>query len=82
MTDTPKGTDEMDDHPEDPIIGTVVHVPYPTGVEKGTVRGIHGRKYGAVRVKYRGGTTLYEVGRPLIFPTPPLEPAQCLLGRA
>ena len=47
----------------------VAHVPYPTGVEKGTVRGIHGRKYGAVWVEYPGGTTLYEVSRSLLFPS-------------
>ena len=52
------------------MVGTVIHVPYPTGVEKRTVRGIHGRKYGAVWVEYPGGTTLYEVARPLLFPTP------------
>ena len=71
-TDTPKGaTAEKKDHPPgDPIVGTVAHVPYPTGVEKGTVRGIHGRKYGAVWVEYPGGTTLYEVSRHLLFPTP------------
>ena len=45
-------------------------VPYPTGVERGTVRGIHGRKYGAVWVEYPGGTppstrwpTLHEADR-------------------
>ena len=68
-TDTPKGCETTDDGPEDPIVGTVVHVPYPTGVERGTVRGIHGRKYGAVWVEYPGGTNLYEVARPLLFPT-------------
>ena len=69
-TDTPKGAKKKDDRPEDTIIGTVVHVPYPKGVEKGTVRGIHGRKYGAVWVEYPGGTTLYEVNRSLLFPSP------------
>ena len=44
------------------------------GVEKGTVRGIHGRKYGAVWVEYPGGTTLYEVSRSLLLPT--LQEAQ------
>ena len=73
-TDTPKGAEKKDNRPEDPIVGTVVHVPYPTGVERGTVRGIHGRKYGAVWVEYPGGTTLYEVARPLLFPT--LEQAE------
>ena len=69
-TDTPKGAEKKDDRPEDPIVGTVVHVPYPKGVEKGTVRGIHRRKYGAVWMEYPGGTTLYEVSRSLLFPTP------------
>ena len=69
-TDTPKGAEKKDDRPEDPIVGTVVHVPYPKGVERGTVRGIRGRKYGAVWVGYRGRTTLYEVNRSLLFPTP------------
>ena len=69
-TDIPKGAEKKDAGPEDPIVGTVVHVPYPTGVERGTVRGIHGRKYGAVWVEYLGGTTLYKVARPLLFPTP------------
>ena len=68
-TDTPKGAEKKDDRPEDPIVGTVVHVPYSTGIERGAVRGIHGRKYGAVWVEYPGGTTLYEVARPLLFPT-------------
>ena len=68
-TDTPKGAEKKDDRPEDPIVGTVVHIPYPAGVERGTVRGIHGRKYGAVWVEYPGGTTLYEVSRSLLFPT-------------
>ena len=69
---TPKGAtaEKKDDRPGDPIVGTVAHVPYPTGVEKGTVHGIHGRQYGAVWVKYLGGTTLYEVPRHLLFPTP------------
>ena len=73
-TNTPKGAEEKDDRPEDPIVGTVVHVPYPTRVERGTVRGIHGRKYGAVWVEHPGGTTLYEVARPFLFPT--LEEAE------
>ena len=68
-TDTPKGAtaEKKDDRPGDPIVGTVAHVPYPTGIEKGTV---HGRTYGAVWVEYPGGTTLYEVARHLLFPTP------------
>ena len=65
-TDTPKGAEKKDDRPADPI----VHVPYPKGVERGTVRGIHGRKYGAVWVEYPGGTTLFEVNSSLLFPTP------------
>ena len=69
QTDTPKGAEKKDDRPGDPIVGTVVHLPYPDGVERGTVRGIHGRKYGAVWVEYLGGTTLYEVNRSLLFPT-------------
>ena len=39
-----------------------------------TVRGIHGRKYGAVWVEYPGGTTLYEVNCSLLFP-PPRRPS-------
>ena len=73
-THTPKGDEKKDNRSEDPIIGTVVHVPYPTRVERGTVRGIHGQKYGAVRVEYPGGATLYEVARPHLFPT--LEEAE------
>ena len=52
----------------------VAHVPYPTGVEKGTVRGIHGRMYGTVWVEYLGGTTLYQLSRSFLFPT--LEEAE------
>ena len=51
------------------LFGTVAHVPYSTGVQKGTVRGIHGRKYSAVWVEYPGGTTLCEVSRSLLFTT-------------
>ena len=69
-TDTPKGAEKKDDRPGDPISGTVAHVPYPKGVEGGTVRGSHGRKYGALWVEYPGSTTLYEVNRSLLFPTP------------
>ena len=71
-TDTPKGAtaEKKDDRPGDLIVGTVAHVPYPTGKEKGTVRGIQGRKFRAVWVEYLGGTTLYEVPRHLLFPTP------------
>ena len=73
-TDTPKvggaTGEKKDDRPDNPIVGTVAHVPYPTGVEKGTVRGVHGRKGGALWVEYLAGTTLYEVVRHLLFPTP------------
>ena len=69
-TDTPKAAEKKDYRPEDPIVGTVVHVLYATGIERGTVSGIHGRKYGAVRVDYPGGSTLDEVSRPLPFGTP------------
>ena len=73
-TDTPKGggatAGKMDDRPDDLIVGTVPQVLYPTGVEKGTVRGVHGRKGGAIWVEYPGGTTLYEVARHLLFPAP------------
>ena len=73
-TATAQPPPKKDDRPTDPIVGTVAHVPYPTGVEKGTVRGVHGRKYPAVWVEYPGGTTLYEVSRSLLFPT--LEEAE------
>ena len=52
------------------IVGSVAHFPYPTGGGEGTVRGVHGRKGGAVSVECPGGTTLYEVARHLLFPTP------------
>ena len=45
-------------------------VPYPSSKEKGTVRGVHGRKVGAIWVEYLGSTTLYKVARHLLFPTP------------
>ena len=51
---------------DEPIVGTVAHVPYHTGVD---VRGVHGRKGGVVWVEYPGGTTLYEVARHLLFPS-------------
>ena len=73
-TNTPKGAEKKDNRPGDPIVGMVVHVPYPNGVERGTVRGTQGRKYGAAWVEYPGGTTLYEVSRSLLFPT--LEEAE------
>ena len=67
---------DQDRHPQDgrPSRRSVAHVPYSTGVEKGTVRGIHRRKYGAVWVEYPGGTTLHEVSHSLLFPT--LEEAE------
>ena len=70
-TDIPKGStaEKKDARPGDAIVGMVDHVPYPTWVEKGTVRGIHVRKYGAVWVEHLGGTILYEVPRHLLFPT-------------
>ena len=43
--------------------------PTPTG-EKGTVRSVHGRKGGAAGVEYPGGSTLYEVARHLLCPSP------------
>ena len=64
----PRGSDRRDDR----------HVPYPTGVERGTVRGIHGRKRGALWVESPGGTTLYKVARPLLFPS--LEEAKRYRG--
>ena len=62
--------ERKDDRPDDPIVATVAHVPYPTRVEKGTIGAVHGQKAGAVWVEYPGGTTLYEVARHLLFPTP------------
>ena len=73
-TTTKTHTPKTDGRPADPIVGTVAHVTYPDRVEKGTVRGVHGRKYGAVWVEYPGDTTLYEVSRSLLFPT--LEEAE------
>ena len=29
---------------EDPLVGTEAHVPYPKGMEVGTVRGVHGNR--------------------------------------
>ena len=71
-TDTPEGAtaEKKDTHPGDPIVRAVAHVRYPTRVEKGTVRGIHGRKYVAAWVEYQGCTILYEVSRHLLFSTP------------
>ena len=48
----------------------VAHIPYPSAVEKGTVRGVHGQKGGVVWVEYPSNTTLYEVAQHLLFPTP------------
>ena len=36
----------------------------------GTVRGVHRNKGGVVWLEYLGSTTLYEVERHLLFPTP------------
>ena len=36
----------------------------------GTVRGVHRKKGGVVGVEYPGNTTLYEVARGLLFPSP------------
>ena len=57
----------MGDSPEDPIVGTVAHVPYPWGVEMSTVRGVHRNKGGVVWVQYGGKTNLYEVACGLLF---------------
>ena len=67
------------DGAEDSLVGTKVHVPYPTGVEVGTVIGVHWRKAGVVWVEYPGNPTLYEVARGLLFPSP--EAAQEHLER-
>ena len=56
------------------IVGMVAHVPYPLGVEKGTVRGVHGWKGGVVWLEYPGNTTLHQVARHFLFPT--LEEAE------
>ena len=53
--------------------------PYPTGVEVGTVTGVHRRKTGVVWVEYPKKPQLYEVARGLLFPTP--EGAQEHLDR-
>ena len=63
-------TTQVGDDPEDPIIGTVAHVPYPRGLEMGAVRGVHRNKGGVVWVQYPGNTTLYEVARGLLLPSP------------
>ena len=73
-TDTPKAggatAEKKDDRADDPIVGTVARVPYPAGLEKGTVRAVHGQKRGAVCVEYPGGNTLYEMAWHLLFPIP------------
>ena len=58
--------------PDDPVVGPVVHIPYPGGggSEMGTIRRVYCSKAGAVWVEYLGSTTLYEVARGLLFPTP------------
>ena len=61
---------KKDDRCDNPIVGTFAHVPYPTRVQKASVRGVHGQKSGAVWVEYPGGTTLYDVARHLLFPIP------------
>ena len=53
--------------PDDPLVGSSVHVPYPTGVEVGTVTGAHARKSGVVWVRYPENPELYEVPRGLLF---------------
>ena len=58
------------DGAHDPLVGTKVHLPYPTGVEVGTVTGVHRRKAGVVWVEYQNNPQLYEVARSLLFPTP------------
>ena len=49
--------EKKDDRPDDSIVGTVTHVPSPTRARQGTVRGVHGRKGGAIWVEYPGGTS-------------------------
>ena len=39
------------DRPDNPVVGMVAHIPYPSGVEKGTLRCVHGRKGGVVWVE-------------------------------
>ena len=71
----------MGDGPEDPIVGTVAHVPYPQTPKltpsltnrnpgMGTARGVDCNKGSVVWVEYPGNTTLYEVARGLLFPSP------------
>ena len=54
----------------DPIIDRVVHIPYGGGIQMGTVHGVHQRKCGVVWVEYPGTTSLYNVARILLFPSP------------
>ena len=61
---------EGGDGADDPLVGTKVHVPYPTGVEVDTVTGVHRRKSGVVWVEYQDNPQLYGVARGLLFPTP------------
>ena len=74
-----KGQPRPQDNPpppsgaDDPLVVTKVHVPYPTGVEVGTVTCVHPRKAGVVWVvwvEYPGNPTLYKVARGHLFPTP------------
>ena len=62
-----------------PLAGTKVHGPYPTGVEVGTITGVHRRKAGVVCAEYPDDPTMYEVAHGLLFPTP--EAAQEHLER-
>ena len=59
---------QLSDGPDDPIIRTVAHIPYTSGVEMGTVRGVHRSDSGVVWVEYPNNTTLWEVPRCLLFP--------------
>ena len=57
------------DGADGPIVYTKVHVRNPTGVELGTVIGVHRRKAGVVSVEYPDDPALYPVARALLFPT-------------
>ena len=61
------GDKKKDGGPDDPLVGSSVHVPYPTGVEVGTVTGAHARKSGVVWVRYPDNPELYEMPRGLLF---------------
>ena len=61
------GDKKKDRGPDDPLVGSSVHVPYPTGVEVGTVTGAHARKSRVVWVRYPDNPELYEVPRGLLF---------------